>query len=473
MPNGSVCKFSFPILLLVCAASSDVFTRALAALFASIGCGLYFATMYSPLKLMDTMGDVRPGMAEENAMIVICCVVLWFCAFTVELNGLLTQPCREPSVPATVKTQRLQLVARPQGLVSLEDFEICEEVIDTTALKKGEAVVECEMLSVDAFLRTMLDAEAFNGAIPLGSTGAFAHRCRPLPCTRPTLQVRPSLVVPALGYGRVVASSNPNLKRGSRVIGMVGACSHAKLSREEAAAVKPLPALPRVPPVAFLGLLGFNCGLTAWVGIYSVTKPPRRGEVVVVSAASGATGSVAAQLAKQTGAKVIGIAGGEAKIRYLLDELGLDGAVDYKSEKTVGEQVDALCPNGVDFYFDAVGGDILDAVMLRIRTGGRIVVCGAASQYNGNLNVGKVQGPSHYLKLAERGATMVGFNVMSYSSTLPIAMAHLYWLIMRNKVFITEQIEPGVASFAPAMIKMFTGGHRGKLLVDPTASRGA
>lgn len=250
-------------------------------------------------------------------------------------------------------------------------------------------------------------------------------------------------------------------------MGLLGAASIVKLSKEQAAMAKPVPAWPGVLPTCFLGLLGFNSGLPAWVGIYSVTTPPRRGEVVVVSGASGATGSLAAQLAKHTGAKVIGIAGGEAKTRYLLDELGLDGAIDYKSEQTVGAQLDALSPDGVDFYFDTVGGGMLDAVLQRIRTSGRVVICGATSQYNGNLNVGKVQGPSQYLKLAERGASMVGFNVLrGFSSKVPFAMIHLLWLKFRKKIFIREQIEPGIASFAPAMIKMFTGGHRGKLLVD-------
>ena len=314
---------------------------------------------------------------------------------------------------------------------------------DCSTLKDGEAIIQSEMLSVDAFLRTMLDAEAYHGAIELGAT------------------------VPAIGYGRVVASANKKLKLGSRVSGMFGAQSVAKLSKEQTEMVMPMLSLPGVKPTTFMGLLGLTSGLTAWVGIHSVAKPPRKGQTAVVSGASGATGSVAAQLAKRTGARVIGIAGGVAKKAYLLDELKLDGAVDYKDkDKSVGAQLDELCPDGVDFYFDTVGGATLDAVLQRIKSKGRVVVCGASSQYNGNLNVGTVQGPSNYLKLAERGATMVGYNVMQYFSRVPLAMIHMLWLMWRKKIFMTEQIELGIAAFVPAMIKMFTGGHKGKLMVD-------
>ena len=242
------------------------------------------------------------------------------------------------------------------------------------------------------------------------------------------------------------------------------------MSKAEQSFLMPMLSLPRVRPTTFLGLLGLTSGLTAHVGIYSVTKPPRRGQTAVVSGASGATGSVAAQLAKLTGARVIGIAGGAAKTAYLLGELKLDGAVDYKDgTTTVGAQLDKLCPEGVDFYFDTVGGETLDAVLKRINRNGRVVVCGASSQYNGNLNKGLVRGPSEYLQLAEKGAQMIGYNVMFYMARVPFAMLHILWLMARKKLVQTEQIESGVRSFAPAMVKMFTGGHIGKLLIDVPA----
>ena len=193
------------------------------------------------------------------------------------------------------------------------------QAIDCSQLEDGEVVVQCEMLSVDAFLRTMLDEEAYHGAIRLGDT------------------------LPALGYGRVIASANPKFKIGKRVTGMLGARSVARLKAEQSAGLFPFLSLPRVKPTTMMGLLGITSGLTAHVGIHSVTKPPRRGQTVLVSGASGATGSVAAQLAKLTGAKVVGVAGGVMKAAYLLDELKLDGAVDYKDgATTLGAQLDRL-----------------------------------------------------------------------------------------------------------------------------------
>jgi NADPH-dependent curcumin reductase CurA len=352
---------------------------------------------------------------------------------------------QSPAMPETVTATTWQLAKRPEGLVNMEDFVMKTEVI-STRLEDDEVLIEPEMLSVDAFLRTMLDAEAYHGAIKLGDT------------------------IPALGYGRVVASANKKHKVGSRVMGMLGAANFVKLPAQQAAMAMPMLSLPCVNPRTFLGLLGLTSGLTAHVGIYSVTTPPRRGQVAVVSGAAGATGSVAAQLAKLTGAKTIGIAGGAKKSAYLTDALKLDGAVDYRcTSKTVGEQLDALCPDGIDFYFDTVGGELLDAVLSRIRRNGRVVVCGASSQYNGNLNVGTVRGPTEYLKLAERGATMVGYNVMFYFARVPFAIAHILWLMLRKKLFMTEQVEVGIDAFAPAMVKMFTGGHIGKLLVDVKA----
>jgi len=346
-------------------------------------------------------------------------------------------------VPSSVMSLRWELTSRPEGMVHLDNFALLDEVVDCENLVEGDVVVQCEMLSVDAFLRTMLDSEAYHGSMSLGDT------------------------LPAIGYGRVIASANPKHPCGKRVSGMLGARQVAKMNGEQAKGLMPMLALPYVKPSHFLGILSLTCGLTAWVGIYAVAKPPRRGDTVVVSGAAGATGSVAAQLAQLTGARVIGIAGGPAKKAYLLETLQLDGAVDYKDDETsVDAQLEKLCPNGVDFFFDTVGGETLDAVLRVIRPGARVVICGASSQYNGNLNVGTVRGPSQYLKLAEKGATMAGYNVMGYMRRLPGAVVHLLWLMARGKVFVTVQVEVGVSSFGPALIKLFTGGHIGKMLVE-------
>ena len=263
------------------------------------------------------------------------------------MGGTQSTDVGQPSkLSAPLPSLRWELQSRPKGLVKIDDFRLIEEVhaqptplctcseqhmaqvtprlrvpqaIDCSQLEDGEVVVQCEMLSVDAFLRTMLDEEAYHGAIKLGDT------------------------LPALGYGRVIASANPKFKIGKRVSGMLGARSVARLKAEQSAGLFPFLSLPRVKPTTMMGLLGITSGLTAHVGIHSVTKPPRRGQTVLVSGASGATGSVAAQLAKLTGAKVVGVAGGVRKAAYLLDELKLDGAVDYKDgATTLGAQLDRL-----------------------------------------------------------------------------------------------------------------------------------
>lgn len=161
------------------------------------------------------------------------------------------------------------------------------------------------------------------------------------------------------------------------------------------------------------------------------------------------------------------MAGGAAKCAYLTDDLKLHGAVDYKSTaQTVDDQLAALCPHGVDFFYDNAGGAVLDSVLRQINGGGRVVICGAASQYNGHLNKGKVQGPSEYLKLAEKGASMTGFNVMQYMPSVALAVPALLWHHARGTVVLREQVETGVESFPKAMEHMFTGGHIGRLLVD-------
>lgn len=144
----------------------------------------------------------------------------------------------------------------------------------------------------------------------------------------------------------------------------------------------------------------------------------------------------------------------------------LHGAIDYKSKESVAEQLKKLAPNGVDFFYDNVGGSILDDILNVIRLNGRIIICGAVSQYSGNLNVGSVQGPSNYLKLAENGAEMKGFVVMQYMARIIPAIISLMTRKFFGTVKMTETIESGIESFAPAIQKMFEGEHVGKLIVE-------
>ena len=303
-------------------------------------------------------------------------------------------------------------------------------------------VVKVATLSVDAFIRTMLDEEAYHGSVALGAT------------------------IPAIGYGTVVYAGKDaqKLRRvGSQVLGLMGAQQYAVVP---AATVTTKRTLPFMTPSSCLGLMGLTTGLTAYVGCFYVLSPPKKGQTVVVTGATGAVGSTAVQLLQTTGARVVGIAGGPQKNQFLKEKLRVHGTVDYKDpERSLEDQLAEACPDGIDFIYDNVGGATLDALLNRINPGGRIVICGAISQYSGKLNKGKVQGPSNYLKLAERGATMKGFNVMQYMYKLPLAILGMFYYYMRGHVHLVEQIEEGIESFPLALEKMFSGGHVGKLLV--------
>ena len=360
------------------------------------------------------------------------------CCAIVLLLGLSTTSAK------VLSNDRWVLKQRPVGDFTAQDLVMQTEEVDDASLDKDEVLVQVETLSIEAFYRTTLDEEAYHGSTAVGA------------------------VVPALGIGRVVSSKSRKLKPGSLVVGMLGAQSLAKLP---AAGLQAAASLPGSKRTDSLGRLGIS-GLTAWIGMCAVLGPPKRGQVVIVSAAAGAVGSLAAQIAKARGAIVIGVAGGAAKCAYLRDRLKLDGAIDYKEDEvSLAEQIDRVAPDGIDFFFDNVGGPILDAVLSRLRRNARIVLCGGIHHYgSGDMNKGRVVGPREYLKLAERGATMRGYNVMHHlPAKLPAFLAKMLWLIWRGKVLMDEHVEQGLERFADAMELMYKGGHVGKLLVNVSA----
>jgi hypothetical protein len=216
------------------------------------------------------------------------------------------------------------------------------------------------------------------------------------------------------------------------------------------------------PPSAYLGALGLTTGLTAYFGLLEVVNV-NEGDTVVVSGAAGAVGSIACQIAKIKGAKVIGIAGGPDKVSYLTETLGADAGIDYKGED-VAARLDELAPDGVDVYFDNVGGELLDTVLERLAMGGRISICGAISQYD---DLSDVRGPKLYLRLAERNARMCGFTVDHFSEKFPEATTQLAGWMSEGKLKMPEHIESGIEKFPAALIMLFSGGHMGKLLVTP------
>lgn len=331
--------------------------------------------------------------------------------------------------------RRVVLAERPAGPVASTCMRV--EEVQVMPPSDKEVLVAVQTVAIEAGTRTMMDESAFHGSVPIGG------------------------LMPALGVG-VVQAVGPQVKHlqvGQRVIGGLGAQTHATVI---AKALQTLDASDSNAEA--LGLLGFTTGLTAWVGVHCAAKPPAPGNVAIVSAAAGAVGVVAAQLCKAAGARVIGVAGGQRKATFLLDELQLDGALDYHGD--LASQLDALAPDGVDYFFDNAGGEILDVVLERLRPGARVVICGAASQYSGNLAAGQVRGPKNYLKLAERGASMVGFNIFQHPHRFEEARKELRRLHAEGLLKVPVHWVSGLDSYPGAMQSMFTGGHIGKMLVN-------
>ncbi len=331
-----------------------------------------------------------------------------------------------------MKNRKVVLTGRPEGQITASDMSLVEE--DVGELADGLVRVQVEHLSIDAFIRTTFDEAAFHGTAELGNA------------------------VIALGTGRVLDSQFEGLQQGDAVFGPVCAQEVAVLPGVMLQKLED----SQLPARCYLGVLGLTTGMTAYAGMMKVAKV-KADDVVVVSAAAGAVGSCACQIAKLQGATVIGIAGGEDKGRFLREEIGCDSTIDYKKGE-VGDQLMALAPDGVDVFFDNVGGKILDDVLANISVGARVIICGAISQYE---RVGEVNGPSNYLKLAERNASMTGFTVNYFDQDFPEMQENLSQWVIDGSLRLPEHIEEGIDQFPKALMMLFSGGHQGKLMVAP------
>jgi hypothetical protein len=257
--------------------------------------------------------------------------------------------------------------------------------------------------------------------------------------------------------GTVVESADESLKVGDVVTGPMCSQSFAVLPAVACAKVD----TQLAPPTAFLGALSIATGLTSYVGMKYVAGIAG-GETVVVSGAAGAVGSLAGQVARLLGAgRVIGIAGGAAKCSFLVDELGFDAAVDYKAGG-VSDRLSELCPDGVDVFYDNVGGEILDAVLLNLAIEARVVLCGAVSQYE---NMADVRGPKNYLKIAERDARMLGFTIFHYPDKCPEATKVMAEWLASGQLKVREFVMEGIERFPEAIRTLLDGGNTGKFLL--------
>jgi NADPH-dependent curcumin reductase len=261
-------------------------------------------------------------------------------------------------------------------------------------------------------------------------------------------------VMRALALGKVVSSRNSKFVPGDYVYGLFGVQEYAISNGAGLTKVDPAAA----PLPVYLSVLGMP-GMTAYFGILDVAKI-KSGDTVVISGAAGAVGAVAGQIAKIKGCRVIGIAGGPEKCKYV-KSLGFDAVIDYKSEE-IYKALAAHCPKGLDVYFDNVGGEILNAALANISLGARIAICGAISQYNSTT---PIKGPSNYLMLLVKRATMQGFVVFDFASRYAEAGYEMAGWLASGKLKSREDIVEGLEKFPEALLMLYSGENFGKLIL--------
>jgi NADPH-dependent curcumin reductase len=329
-----------------------------------------------------------------------------------------------------LQNRQFKLISRPVGLVKRSDFEFVTAPVAEPG--PGEALVRVLYLSLDPAMRGwMNEGKSYVAPVGLGD------------------------VMRAGGIGRVVASNDASLAVGDTVVGMTGVQDYAIAKAKDFTKVDArLAPLPR-----YLGALGMS-GLTAYFGLLDIGQP-KEGETVVVSAAAGAVGAVAGQIAKIKGCRVIGIAGGPDKCRYVVDDLGFDAAVDYKNED-VRAALARHSPKGIDIYFDNVGGEILDTVLSLLARRARVVICGAISQYN---KLDSIQGPRNYLSLLVNRARMEGFVVFDYAARYAEGVQALAGWMLKGKLKAREDVVEGLETFPETLQKLFRGENFGKLVI--------
>jgi NADPH-dependent curcumin reductase CurA len=330
----------------------------------------------------------------------------------------------------TLQNRQFRLTSRPIGLVKRSDFDFT--TVPASQPGPGEVLVRVLYLSLDPAMRGwMNEGKSYVPPVGLGE------------------------VMRAGGVGRVVVSNDPNLAEGDTVVGMTGVQDYAVAKASQMTKVDPrLAPLPR-----YLGALGMP-GMTAYFGLLDICHP-KEGETVVVSGAAGAVGAVVGQIARIKGCRVVGIAGGPDKCRYLTSELGFDAAIDYKNEDVRAALKDH-CPKGIDVYFDNVGGDILDAALANLAFKGRVSLCGAISQYN---NTGGVQGPKNYLALLISRGRMEGFIVFDYAARYAEGARAIAGWIAEGKLKAREDVVDGLETFPETLLKLYRGENFGKLVI--------
>jgi len=331
----------------------------------------------------------------------------------------------------TLVNLQCRLTARPTGLPKASDWDFVEEPAPEPG--EGEFRVRVEFLSIDPAMRSWMNAgRSYVPPVEIGE------------------------VMRAGGIGRVIDSRHPDYAVGEAVYGTFGVQRYALSDGRGATRVDTTLASAPV----HLGVLGIG-GLTAYFGLLDVGRP-EPGQTVVVSGAAGSVGSIAGQIARIKGCRVVGIAGGPDKCQWLVDELGFDAAIDYKAGD-VRNQLRQHAPDRIDVFFDNVGGEILDQALGRLARGARIVICGAVSQYNA---VGAPSGPSNYMQLLVARASMTGFVVFDYADRYAEGASQLARWLQSGELRSREDVVHGdVDQFPDVLLRLFDGTNIGKLVL--------
>ncbi|MET7699368.1 NADP-dependent oxidoreductase [Streptomyces sp. NPDC005485] len=330
----------------------------------------------------------------------------------------------------TTANRQVRLAARPVGEPCPTDWEHVEEPVGEPG--DGEFLVRVRYLSIDPAMRGWMNAgRSYIRPVEIGE------------------------VMRAGAVGEVIASRHPGFEVGDQVSGTFGVQEYCVSDGRGVSKVDPETA----PLPTYLGTLGMS-GMTAYFGLIDIGRP-EPGQTVVVSGAAGAVGSIVGQIAKILGCRVIGIAGGERKCRMVVEEFGFDAAIDYRSED-IRKALREHAPDGVDVYFDNVGGDVLDAVLGRLARGARVVICGAISQYNST----EPKGPANYLSLLVNRATMTGMVVFDYADRYPEGVAQLAaWRAEGRLTSLEDVVSGSVTDFPDTLMRLFRGENHGKLVL--------
>ena len=332
---------------------------------------------------------------------------------------------------AALSHRKIVLAARPRGMPRLSDFKLVTSPLPPPG--PGECLVRGIYLSLDPYMRGRLDDRK-----------SYAE------------SVRPGQVLVGQVVGRVAVSRHPSLQPGDAVLGDLGWQNQA---------VAPAESLTRVDPgqeslSTTLGILGMT-GLTAYFGLLQVCQP-RAGETVVISGAAGAVGSTVGQIARIKGCRVVGVTGSQAKARTLREQMGFDAALVWDPESSGPDRLAAACPDGIDVYFDNLGGAVTDAVVTLLNLKARVAVCGQSSQYNLDR---PEQGPRWLRNLINKRARVQGFLVWDFAAEHPQALRQLQDWLGAGKLRNREHVVEGIENAPGAFIEMLEGRHLGKYLV--------